>query len=132
MVPLEQDVYARWADWGTRLGLGALAASFLAYALALVKPQVPLHELARLWALPLDRYLAASGAPTGWGWLRLLDKGDYLNVGGIAMLALVTVLCYARIAPLLWVRGERLQGWLAIAQVIVLLIAASGVFAGAK
>lgn len=130
MVPIEQKIYARWVDWGTRLGLGVLTACFLAYTLALVEPLVPPQEVTRLWALPVDRYLAVTGAPTGWGWLRLLGKGDYLNFIGIAMLALITVVCYLRMVPLLFKRGQRLQAWLAIAQVIVLLAAASGLLAG--
>ena len=129
MVTMEQKVYASWVDWGARLALGALTACFLAYAFVLVEPFVPLDELPELWTLPVDGYLAATGAPTGWGWLRLLDKGDYLNFVGIAMLALLTAVCYARIVPTLLGRGERLQAGLAIAQILVLLAAASGLFA---
>ena len=130
MVPIEQKVYARWVDWGTRMGLGVLIACFFAYALALIEPLVPPQELARLWALPVDRYLAETGAPTGWGWLWLLGKGDYLNYLGIAILSLLTAVCYARMVPILLDRGERLRAALAISQVLVLLAAASGIFAG--
>jgi len=61
--PDERLVYARWLDWGTRIGLGVLAAAFFAYAFALVEPLVPLQELATVWSLPLERYLAITGAP---------------------------------------------------------------------
>src|SRR5207237_6178018 len=95
----EQQVYARWLDWGRRIALVVLIASFLAYALALVDPLLPPQELATLWAFPVDHYIAASGAPTGWGWLPLLPKSDYLVFLAVAMLGLVTVICYARIIP---------------------------------
>lgn len=126
----EQRIYARWLDWGTRIGLLAMIAAFLTYALGLLDPFVPLGRLPALWALPVDRYLALTGAPTGWGWLPLLGKSDYLNLLAVAALALISVICYLRIAPVHWRRGERLQAALGMAQVGVLLAAASGLIAG--
>ena len=120
----EQEVYARWLDWGTRIALGVLIASFLVYALALRDPLLPPQELAKLWAFPVDHYIAASGAPTGWGWLQLLHKSDYLIFLAVAMLGLVTVVCYARIVPVLLRQGERWRAAIAIAQGVVLLGAA--------
>jgi hypothetical protein len=84
------------------------------------------HELTRLWAMPVDRYIAATGAATGWGWLRLLGKGDYLNVFGIALFVLVAIACFARLGAAFLGEGKRLQATFALLQVIVLLIAASG------
>ena len=57
----DQQVYARWLDWGTRVALVVLVASFAAYVLALVDPHVPPQELPNLWAFPVDHYIAASG-----------------------------------------------------------------------
>jgi hypothetical protein len=120
----EQEVYARWLAWGTRIALLVLIASFLVYALALRDPLLPPQELAKLWAFPVNHYIAASGAPTGWGWLQLLHKSDYLIFLAVAMLGLVTVVCYARIIPLLFQQGERWRAVIGIAQTIVLLAAA--------
>ena len=120
----DQQVYARWLDWGTRVALVVLVASFAAYALALVDPHVPPQELPNLWAFPVDHYIAASGAPTGWGWLQLLHKSDYLIFLAVALLGLITVVCYARIVPVLLAQGERWRAAIAIAQIVVLLAAA--------
>jgi len=128
--PDERLVYARWLDWGTRIGLGVLAAAFFAYAFALVEPLVPLQELATVWSLPLERYLAITGAPTGWGWLASIRKGESLCLLGIALLALVTVMCYLRNGISALGSGERLQAGIALVQVVVLLVAASGVLTG--
>lgn len=127
---MDQESYAKWLEWGTRLGLALLVATFALYVFGVLDPLVPPQELARLWTLPLAQYLEATGAPTGWGWLRQLGKGDYLNFVGIAVLALVTVACYARVTPALLARGERLYALLAVLQVLVLLAAASGVLSG--
>jgi hypothetical protein len=117
---MEQLVYARWLDIGTRIAFVVLVVSFLIYLLGLLDPLVPLQELPRLWTLPADRYVAATGAPTGWGWLGFLGKGDYLNIVGVALLATVTIVCYARIVPLL----PRVQAVLAAIQIAILLGAA--------
>jgi hypothetical protein len=122
-------IYARWLAWGTRASLTVLIGCFFVYVLGLVEPLVPAAELVRLWTLPVGEYLAASGAPTGWRWLGYLGKGDYLNLLGIAMLCLITALCYARIVPVL-LKSDRLSATLAILQILVLLMAASGLLSG--
>ena len=121
---MEQKIFARWVDIGTRIGFGVLFLTFLAYVLGALDPLVPPRELSRLWELPVDRYVAATGAPTGWGWVRLLAKSDYVNYVGVALLGFVTLAAYARILPVLIAQGERLRAWIAVLQVIVLLVAA--------
>lgn len=127
---MEQQVYAKWLEAGTRIGLALLVVTFALYVFGVFEPLVAPQEVTRLWTLSLDQYLAATGAPSGWSWLDVLGKSDYFNLIGIAILALVTVVCYARMVPALLARGERLQAALAIAQVLVLLAAASGVLSG--
>lgn len=128
MVPLEQRIYARWLDIGTRVGLAALIVGFAVYVFGVLDPHVPPQELARLWTLPVDHYVAMAGAPTGWDWLQLLGKGDYLNFLGITVFASMTIVCYARIVPTLIVQRDRLQLALAASQLVILLAAASGLF----
>ena len=128
MVPIEQRIYARWLDIGTRVGLAMLVVGFAVYVFGVLDPHVPREDLARLWTLPVDHYVAATGAPTGWDWLRHIGKGDYLNFLGISVFASITIVCYARIVPTLLVAGDRLQLWLAITQILVLLASASGLF----
>jgi len=130
MIDRVQLTYARWLDWGTRVGLVALIAAFLAYVFQLIEAFVPLERLTAWWGLPADRYLALSGAPTGWGWLPLAGRSDYLNLLAMAALSMVTVVCYLRIVPLHWRRGERLHAAIALAQIVVLVAAASGLIAG--
>lgn len=124
----EELIYARWVRRGTRLGLGLLSVAFLAYAFALLEPLVPVGQLPALWGLPATQFVQASGAPTGWEWLAFLDKADYLNFLGVALLGLVALSCYMRLAVALVARRAYLQTTLAIAQILVLLAAASGLF----
>ncbi|HSA68996.1 MAG TPA: hypothetical protein VLF65_05270 [Burkholderiales bacterium] len=121
---MEQQTYARWVDIGTRIGFGVLFLTFLVYVLGVLEPLVPPQELSPLWGLAVDRYVSAAGAPTGWGWIALAAKADYLNYIGVALLASVTLAAYARIVPVLLANGERLRAAIAALQVLVLIVAA--------
>lgn len=127
-VPEEQQRYARWLDWTARAGLAVLAAAFLIYAFGIVDAHIPLQKLPELWSLPLERYLALTGAPSGWGWLRFLDKGEYLSILGVVLLGVATLVCYLRLTVGLVRSGERLQAVLAALQILVLFAAASNIF----
>lgn len=128
MAPIEDRICARWIEIGTRLALALVVVTFAIYSLGLLAPLVPPAHLADFWRLPVDRFVAAIGAPTGWAWLRALGKGDELNLLGIAAFVVVTVACYARMVPLFMQAGKRMQALCALLQVIVLLAAASGFF----
>jgi hypothetical protein len=121
---MEQAIYARWVEAGTRIGFGILFLSFLSYVLGALDSHVPPHELPLLWGLPVDHYVATANAPIGWGWLAFVVKGDYLNYVGVALVASVTLAAYARIVPVLLGHGERLRAAIAGLQVVVLVVAA--------
>ena len=126
-----QRLYARWLDWTGRAGLAVLVAAFIAYVSGALEPHVPLEQLPALWSKQLPEYLALTGAPTGWRWLELLPRGDYMSLAGVALLALATLTCYVRLAVAFLRSGERLQLALATAQILVLLAAALNLFGGA-
>lgn len=124
-------IYARWLGWCTRAALAVLVGGFAAYMSGLLEPLIALERLPQLWGLPLERFLAATGAPAHWEWLRAIGKGDYVNMLGIGMLASVTIGCYLRLLPHLARRGERALAALVALQIAVLLAAASGLLTGA-
>jgi hypothetical protein len=129
---LDRVLHERFAsllDAGTKGALAVTLWAFFLYACGIVPALVPLDSLPALWRLPLGEYLARTGAPTGWDWLRLAGYGEYLNYGGICLFALVIVISSAGILPLLCRRGEYLLAGMALAQVLVLLAAASGLLA---
>ena len=126
-----QEIYADWLDVGTRASFAASLVAFLVYVSGAVPSYLPLESLPKYWGLPVGEFLRQTGAPSGWYWLTHLGGGaEYLNLACMALIGVVTLLCYMRIVPALLALGERLQAGLAIAQVAVLLAAASGFFAG--
>ena len=125
----QRELYARWLDIATKVGFVVSLVAFLVYAGHVLPAYVPLEELPRYWSLPVHKFIEATGAPSGWAWLGELGYGDGLNLAAIALLGLVTPLCYARLVPALIVERDWLQAALAAAQLVVLLAAASGAVA---
>ncbi len=123
----EQIAYAKVLDLGMKLGLVALVISFGIYVLGIFDPYVPLQDLPKYWKLPVHEYLKQANIHQGWSWLHLLNKGDFLNFVGIAFLSGVSIICYLAIIPSLFRKKDTIYALLAIAEVLVLVLAASGV-----
>lgn len=128
-MPVEQLRYATLLDLTSKLGFAALGAGFLAYALGWLDAHVTVDQLPQVWGLPLADYLATTRAPTGWGWLLHLHKGEYVVLLGIAMLAGCSVVCLAAILPIFVRRGDKVYAGLCVLEIAVLLLAASGILA---
>lgn len=133
----EQMLYARWLEKGMLLGLALLVISFGLYVFGIITPVIPLDELSNYWGLSVKEYLAAVNSnflhqphpPTGWAWMKLIGKGDFLNFLPIAILSGVTILCYIVIVPVFQRKGEKAYMIMAIAEVLILTLAASGLLA---
>lgn len=127
-----QEVYARWLHAGSIAAFVFAIVAFLLYVSGVLPPVVPLADLPRLWQLPAAELLRAAHAPGGWDWLPVIWRGDYLNLAGICLFSLISLACAARVAPAFLRSGERVQALLAIAQVVVLVAAASNLIPGAR
>jgi len=127
------DLLAQVASLGARLDRGAkagflaLVAGFAAYATGFLPSQIPFDRLPELLALPLDRYLAATGTTPGWAWATMVAKGEYASLVGIAVLASCSVPCLVAIIPVYLRRRDFVYAALAALEIAVLALAASGV-----
>ncbi|HVO08436.1 MAG TPA: hypothetical protein VMT83_16710 [Burkholderiaceae bacterium] len=128
--PPEQLRYARLLEWGTRVGMAVLLLSFAAYVLGLAESHVPVAKLPELWIHPVGRFLELTQSPTGWGWLALLHRGDIAGLLGIAILSGASVLCLLALVPIYLARGERIFAAVCLAEVAVVVLAASDWLAG--
>ena len=76
-----RELYARWLDIATKAGFVISLAAFLLYAGQVLPAYVPVSELPRYWSLPVNQFIQATGAPSGWAaWLGELGYGDGLNL----------------------------------------------------
>ncbi len=123
----EQLAYAKLLDSGMKAGLLLLIVTFIVYLTGMLAPHVPVNDLPNYWKMPVHKYLVATGIHPGWAWLGMLGKGDFLNFIGIVFLAGVTIFCYLRIIPILLKKKDTIYAVLAVIEVLVLTLAASGV-----
>lgn len=122
----EQTAYADLLFYGCWIGLAVMLVTYTAYVTGLITPHIPLEEMPQYWSQPVSHYLEAAKVPIGWGWTSLLGQGDFLNFIGIVLLAGLSIVCYLRTIPALFIKGDKVMGCIAVAEVLVLLIAASG------
>ena len=123
----EQLAYAKLLDLGMKAGLLMLVVTFFIYVFGIFTPHIPVNELPNYWKLPVKQYLKVADIHTGWSWVSMIGKGDFLNFLPIVFLAGVTILCYIRIIPILFRKKDTIYAVLAIVEVLVLVLAASGV-----
>lgn len=133
----EQVQYAAILEKGMYFGLALMVITFALYVLGIMPPIVPLSEISIYWSMPVHDYLVAintnfihgENLPTGWSWLKLVGYGDFLNFVPVTILSGITILCYMVIAPGLFRRGDKAMAIMAVAEVLILTLAASGLLA---
>ncbi len=124
---VEQRLYARLLERSAATGFAVLVAGFAAYAFGWLPAHVPLERLPELWGLPLRDYLRATDAPRGWGWIAHLADGEFASLAGIALLAGASLLCLGGLLAVYARRGDRFYAAICVAEIAVMLLAASGV-----
>ena len=133
----EQLRYARVLEIGMYTGLVILFITFALYVTGALAPVVPLDQVANYWNQGVNEYLEAVNRdhlhrehpPTGWAWVTMVGKGDFLNFVGISILGGITIICYLAITPMLWRKRDFAYLTMALLEVLVLSLAASGLLA---
>jgi len=131
----EQLLYAKILQVGMYIGLALLLVTFALYSSGVIEPAVPVEQLPEYWTMNVHDYLEATNNDhlhhehviTGWSWLSVVGKGDYLNFLGIALLSGVTVVCYLGIVPTLIRKKDKAYVVIALLEVVILTLAASGI-----
>ena len=134
----DQLLYASILEKGMFLGLGILLITFVLYLTGVMQPGIPIEELPRLWTLNAYDYLETVNneflhqpqVVDGWRWVYVLGMGDFVNFIGIAILSLVTIVCYAGILPGFFRKKDWIYATIAILEIVVLVLAAGGIGAG--
>ncbi|MEW6162076.1 MAG: hypothetical protein AB1606_01970 [Nitrospirota bacterium] len=123
----EQIAYANILNIGMYIGLAIITVTFIVYALGIIPPFISPQEIPKYWTMKSGDFIHNLQAPTGWDWLAMVGKGDYLNFVGIALLAGLTILCYLVILPIFMKKKDTSYTIIAILEVAVLVLAASGI-----
>ncbi|MBI5188958.1 MAG: hypothetical protein HZA07_07865 [Nitrospirae bacterium] len=123
----EQIAYANILNIGMFLGLAIIVVTFIIYMLGILSSFIPPQDIPKYWGMKSKDFIHSMGAPTGWAWLAMVGKGDYLNFIGIALLAGLTILCYLVILPILIRKKDTPYVVIAFIEIAVLTLAASGI-----
>ena len=134
----EQRLYAGILEKGMLVGLVLMFITFALYVFGIMKPAIPVDQIANYWSTPVHDYLVAIDSNflhrdgnliTGWKWVSLVGFGDFLNFIPVAILSGITILCYGAIVPGLFAKGDKAYAIMAILEVVILTAAASGILA---
>jgi len=129
-VPPEQLAYANMLLYCSWAGIGMLALTFLIYMSGILTPFIPASEMPLYWGMSAHDFLVETGAPIGWGWLGMLGYGDFINLVGIAFLALLTIVGYLILLLPAYLRKKDIAyASIVVVEIVVLTLAASGVLA---
>jgi len=123
----EQVLYANILNAGMLIGLISLVLIFILYVSGILSPLIPLEKVQTYWVLSVHEYLEKSGIQVGWAWFGELQYGDMLNYIPIALLSLLTIVCYIFLIPGLIRKKDKPYIIICLLEIIVLLIAASGI-----
>ncbi len=126
----EQVTYANLLFWGCWGSLALMALTYLVYISGIFEPHVPITQVTELWSQPVGTYLREGNVPQGWGWAALIGQGDFLNFIGIAILAGMTIICYIPLAITYAKKKDVIYLSIAVAEILVLTVAASGIVGG--
>ena len=128
--PAEQIAYANILFYGCWTGLALMIVTYVLYVTGIMDPYVSMELVTKFWSQPVGEYLTQNNVPTGWGWATLLNKGDFLNFMGIALLGGLTIIAYIPVTLAYFRKKDFAFALIALLEVLVLCFAASGIVGG--
>ena len=123
----DQLIYANLLLIGVWAGLFLLTLTYIIYVAGIIPSHVDINLIPQYWGHGVGEYLEATNSPQGWGWFSLLHRGDFLNFVGLALLALLTIVCYMVLLRGYIRRNDRNFATICILEIVVLYVAASGI-----
>ena len=121
-----QHFYGRILDRAAKSGFILIIFTFFLYVSGILSPYVSLERLPYYWSKPLSEYHQMAHITTGWSWLSYLYYGDFLTFLPIAGLVGITIFGYLCLVAKFFSHGEQIMGWIAILEIFILVLAASG------
>jgi hypothetical protein len=128
-----QLAYAKTLDYVSHAVMLAMAAGYIVYMLQLLPLEVPVETIAGNWHLSASAMQAKLHPSCGWSCfssLTALLHGDAVSYASVIFLALATLICLASAAAVFFSEKKHLFLAITMLQVLVLLVAASGIMTG--
>jgi len=123
----EQITYANLLFIGAWVGILLMLITYFIYVTGILSPHVDVTVITQNWDKGVDEYLKITHSPKGWGWLKLLNKGDFLNFIGLTLIAVLTIICYLFLVIGYKKRKDWVYFFICVFEIAVLTLAASGI-----
>ena len=123
----EQITYANLLFIGAWAGILLMLITYFIYVTGILSPHIDVTVVTQNWGKGVDEYLKITHSPHGWGWLSLLNKGDFLNFIGLSLIAVLTIICYLFLVVGYKKRKDWAYFFICVFEIAVLALAASGI-----
>jgi len=126
----EQLAYAGVLDRLSHLAILVIGGSYAAYVLNLLPQGVSIVETASSWHLRASEMQSTLHAPLGWSFMAdpsSLGLGDTLSYLSIILVCMIPVICLLFTAPAFLREKRPVFVVLSLLQVLILLVAATGI-----
>ncbi|MEJ5299390.1 MAG: hypothetical protein WHS38_00190 [Thermodesulforhabdaceae bacterium] len=123
----EQIIYADILFYGSWSAIAIMTITYILYIVGVLDPYIPLKDVPLHWSKNVHHYVEEARIPTGWGWLTLIGKADFLNFIGIVLLGALTIIGFISLVPAYIKKKDTLFTIISIIEVLVLILAASGI-----
>ncbi|HWR01294.1 MAG TPA: hypothetical protein VN371_05475 [Chlorobaculum sp.] len=130
-----QIVYAKTLDYVAHTVIVVMAVGYLLYMTQLLPLSVPIETIAGNWHLSATSMQAKLNLPCGWECFSApagILHGDVLSYISVIFLSLSTLICLASAVAAFISEKKYLYSTIAILQVLVLLVAASGIMSAGR
>lgn len=121
-----QRVYARWLQVSNRIGLTALVLGFVVYLAGWLPAAVPPDQLPSLWGHDVATFRALTAHTGPWWAGSRLQQAEGVNLLAVALMASASAICLLGLVRNYLQRREWLYAAIAVAEITVIALAASG------
>jgi len=125
-----QVFYSRLLGKAALAALVAMLLTYVLYSSGAVASKVPPGRVSECWRDTPSAYNETVGLRGGWAWVTQLGRGECLSRLGPALLGLVTIACFAVALPVFLRKRDWAFAAIVAAEIAVLALSASGLFAG--
>lgn len=121
-----EPLYARILQRIVIVGSLLMLVSFVIYAFGLLPTVMEAERVPTVWHLPADEAAPLIGRPPLWHWVLAPQRADLLSLGSLTVLAATTPVGLAVLFVLFLRRRDFVYAIMVFFQLVVLLLAASG------
>lgn len=123
-----ENSYAVTLEWVLTIGIITIAATYILYIFELLPLSVSAEATSEHWSISADKAAAKGIVSIGWEWIKHIPDADALSLASIALLTLTPMISLIVASMAFFKRKDHAYTIISILQIVVLLIAVSGIF----